>query len=106
NASDAAVGVSERLAVSRGLLIASRKWAPIIAIALIATVVRLAPLLRSNVDFSISPDDSYEYLQTADGMRVGCGFARLIDGVCNPPEILRTPGYPLFLASINGSDLR
>ena len=105
-ASDAAAGVSDRLAVSRGIAIASRKWAPIIAIALIATLVRLAPLLRSNVDFSIYPDDSYEYLQTADGMRAGCGFARLIDGVCNPPEILRTPGYPLFLALINGSDLR
>jgi hypothetical protein len=41
-ASDAAAGVSDRLAVSRGIAIASRKWAPIIAIALIATLVRLA----------------------------------------------------------------
>jgi hypothetical protein len=92
--------------VASGRLTMSRGWVPIIAIALAAAVVRLAPLLRSNVNFSISPDDSYEYMQTAEGMRAGCGFARLIDSSCNPPEILRTPGYPLFLALIDGSDLR
>src|SRR5262249_638990 len=27
----------------------------------------------------------------------GCGFARFLKDVCEAPEVLRTPGYPLFL---------
>ncbi len=73
-----------------------------LAIALIAIAIRLAPLLRSDLSFAFRPDDSFEYLQLAAGMRQGCGFARLIDGSCQPAEILRTPGYPLFLAAFGG----
>ena len=73
-----------------------------LAIALIAIGIRLAPLLRSDLSFAFRPDDSFEYLQLADGMRHGCGFARLINGSCQPAEILRTPGYPLFLAALGG----
>jgi len=68
-----------------------------VAVALVAVVMRLAPLLRSDLSFSYRPDDSYEYLQLAVRMRDGCGFARMIDRACQPAEILRTPGYPLFL---------
>jgi hypothetical protein len=76
------------------------RWERILplALALLAVLIRLAPLLRSDLSFAFRPDDSFEYLQLADGLRHGCGFARLINGACGPREILRTPGYPLFLA--------
>jgi hypothetical protein len=74
-----------------------------ISIALIAAAIRLMPLIRSDLSFAFRPDDSFEYLQLADGLRHGCGFARLIGSMCQPPEILRTPGYPLFLAITGGS---
>src|SRR2546426_1147794 len=63
---------------------------------------RLAPLVRSDLSFAFRPDDSFEYLQLAAGLRANCGFARLVDGFCQKPEILRTPGYPRFLALMSG----
>jgi len=45
-------------------------------------------------------NDSARYIQLAAGLRSGCGFARLVGGSCLGPEVLRTPGYPLFLAAI------
>ncbi|MBV8774758.1 MAG: hypothetical protein JO166_20855 [Deltaproteobacteria bacterium] len=77
----------------------------LIAILSVSITVRLAPLVRSDLSFAYYPDDSFEYLQLADGMRSGCGFARLINGSCQTPEILRTPGYPILLAAI-GHNLR
>ncbi len=74
-----------------------------VAIALIAAAIRLAPLLRSDLSFAMRPDDSFEYMQLAHGIRHGCGFARLAGGSCQPPEILRTPGYPIFLALFGDS---
>ncbi|HTY54036.1 MAG TPA: hypothetical protein VMB26_02485 [Candidatus Binataceae bacterium] len=74
-----------------------------IGVALLAASMRLAPLARSDLAHAFRPDDSFEYLQLADGIRHGCGFARLIQGTCRPAEILRTPGYPLFLAGVDGS---
>ena len=74
------------------------------ALALLASVVllgllfRLAPIFRSDLSFAFHPDDSFEYIELAAGLRSGCGFARLEHGVCQKPEILRTPGYPAFLA--------
>jgi len=68
-----------------------------IVIALFAVLIRLAPVMRSNLDTALIHDDSFWYIQTADGLRHGCGFARLIDGACARAEIMRTPGYPLFL---------
>jgi hypothetical protein len=76
-----------------------KRSAPVL-IAVCAAALRLAPLLHSDLYFIYRPDDSYEYLQLANGFWHGCGFARFIHGACQAPEILRTPGYPLFLASL------
>ncbi len=42
--------------------------------------------------------DSIGYIQLAEGLRSGCGFARMINGVCAPADIVQTPRYPAFLA--------
>jgi hypothetical protein len=76
------------------------RWSLLITISIIAIAVRLAPLTRSDLSFAYYPDDSFQYIQLADGMHDGCGFARLINRSCQTPEILRTPGYPVFLAAI------
>jgi hypothetical protein len=44
-------------------------------------------------------NDSPRYLELAEGMRAGCGFARWI-GHCASAEVLRTPGYPFFFALV------
>jgi hypothetical protein len=89
------VSRSQELSVAR-----IGRWSALVAIAIIAVALRLAPLSHSDLSFAYYPDDSFEYLQLADGLVGGCGFARLIDGACQPPEILRTPGYPAFIAVI------
>lgn len=66
-------------------------------LAAAAVLVRLGGLFHMDLSFAVRPDDSLEYRQLAQGMLHGCGFARMIDGVCQPSEILRTPGYPLLL---------
>jgi hypothetical protein len=98
-----------------------------VPLAIVAVVIRILPALRADIHFAfpaasvpytdaaygphpwrahsagtdfepgVPRDDSFEYLELADGLRSGCGFARRIDDRCAPPEILRTPGYPLFL---------
>src|ERR1700722_11599486 len=79
----------------------ARKHA-VLLLALTAIAIRLIPLIRGSTDFAILPPDSIQYLQLAHGLRHGCGFARLINGVCANPEILRTPGYPMLLATQPG----
>jgi Dolichyl-phosphate-mannose-protein mannosyltransferase len=74
----------------------------IMLLALVAIAVRLIPLTRRSTDFAILPPDSIQYLELSDGLRHGCGFARLVNGVCASPEILRTPGYPLLLTAQPG----
>jgi 4-amino-4-deoxy-L-arabinose transferase-like glycosyltransferase len=66
-------------------------------IAALALVLRLAPLLRGGV---LMDPDSNRYIELAQGLEHGCGFARWINGSCAPAETLRTPGYPLFLAAM------
>jgi hypothetical protein len=73
-----------------------------IALALVALALRIAPQWDLPLSLTVLPVDSSEYLELADGIRHGCGFARLTGGVCQQPEILRTPGYPLLLAAIPG----
>jgi hypothetical protein len=90
---------------NRGVARLLRRWMLPIVISLVTICLRLAPLARSDLSFAYYPDDSFEYIQLAEGMRNGCGFARLISGSCQRPEILRTPGYPVFLAAV-GHNLR
>jgi len=72
----------------------------LIAIAAVALLLRLAPLLQPGTGWTRS-NDSARYVELASGLRAGCGFARLDGGVCGPPETLRTPGYPLFLVAFS-----
>ena len=66
-------------------------------IAVLALVLRLAPLLRGGV---VMDPDSNRYIELAQGLEHGCGFARWLNGSCAPAETVRTPGYPLFLAAM------
>ena len=69
------------------------------AIAAIFTVLQLLTVIWAPISVSLAPgSDTWEYQELAAGIRHGCGFARYIDGACAQPEILRTPGYPFFLA--------
>ena len=72
-------------------------------IFLFAVGIRLFPLTRPGTAWPMWYD-SGGYVQMADGLRSGCGFAREIGGHCLAPEIVRTPGYPLFLSML--PDLR
>jgi 4-amino-4-deoxy-L-arabinose transferase-like glycosyltransferase len=69
-------------------------------LGILALALRLAPMLRSGSAWAMANADSPRYVELADGLRSGCGFARLVDGRCGPPEVLRTPVYPLFLTVI------
>jgi hypothetical protein len=79
----------------------SRPVRILLTIANAALLIRLLPLLHPGDHWAVL-DDSHEYLALAKGMLSGCGFARLDDGSCRPPELLRLPGYPLFLALMPG----
>jgi hypothetical protein len=74
----------------------------IIALALVALSSKLLVQWHLPVELSLMPVDSSEYLDLAAGIRHGCGFARWAAGFCQQGEILRTPGYPLFLAMFSG----
>lgn len=67
----------------------------IASIVLAALAIRAAWLLRSGSEWAVATD-SIGYLALAHGIREGCGFAAMAIG-CGAPEVLRTPGYPLFL---------
>jgi 4-amino-4-deoxy-L-arabinose transferase-like glycosyltransferase len=67
---------------------------------ILALIVRVAPLLRSGTDWAMD-NDSDRYLRLAEGIRSGCGFAQRLSSGCASAEVLRTPGYPLFLAAIH-----
>lgn len=69
----------------------------LVTIAALAGMFRLAPLSRPGIDWAMEAD-SYGYIQLAEGLTTDCGFARRLGGKCQPPELERTPGYPLFLA--------
>jgi 4-amino-4-deoxy-L-arabinose transferase-like glycosyltransferase len=66
-------------------------------VAMAALAVRLTPLLRAGEHWAVL-DDSYDYLALRKGLIAGCGFARWTSAGCAPPELFRTPGYPLLLA--------
>ena len=69
------------------------------AIAATFTILQLLAVTLAPTGVSLATgSDAWEYQELAAGIRHGCGFARLIDGACAQPEILRTPGYPVFVA--------
>ncbi len=67
------------------------------AIALVSLLVRLAPLIRPGIGWATT-SDSIGYIHLANGLVAGCGFARAVFGRCLQAELVRTPGYPLYLA--------
>lgn len=88
-------------------------------VALAAILFRLGPLIFvGGSDRIMDPTtDSVGYVELAQGLRQGCGFVRAQNNNCFPlpraervreaqrslaaddfPEIIRTPGYPLFLS--------
>lgn len=75
--------------------IGDAKWI-IPLIATLALVVRVAPLFRSGLSWAMD-NDSPRYIALAEGLRTGCGFAQRLTTGCAEPEVLRTPGYPVFL---------
>lgn len=70
------------------------------AISLAALVLRIAPMVRQGTSWARTNPDSAQYVELAQGLRSGCGYARLVNGACSSPEVLRLPGYPSFLASM------
>lgn len=67
------------------------------AVGLVALALRLSPLLGSGMSWAMD-NDSPGYIELANGLMEGCGFARFVQGRCEGPEVSRTPGYPVFLA--------
>jgi hypothetical protein len=78
--------------------LADRTNLALIAIAVAALLLRLISFAIGGTAAAIAAPDSKGYIQLADGLRSGCGFARLIHGACATADIVRTPGYPAFLA--------
>jgi 4-amino-4-deoxy-L-arabinose transferase-like glycosyltransferase len=77
-----------------------RGWWLLLALALAAILIRLSLLPDTGTSRALDPSgDSNAYVELAEGLRHGCGFARLHDATCAGAEIDRTPGYPLFLAA-------
>lgn len=69
--------------------------AQLAAVVMLAFVLRSIWLARAGSDWAVGADSNL-YLALARGLRAGCGFAPYI-GRCGPPELMRTPGYPVFL---------
>src|ERR1700730_14888804 len=90
-----------------------------VLMAATAIVVRVTPLtLVSGIGRVMDPNtDSEAYVALATGLQHGCGFARTSERGCVPlpepsirhmamrvgnvntfPELMRTPGYPIFLS--------
>jgi len=65
------------------------------AVVVLAFILRAMWLVRAGSDWAVGAD-SHLYLALAQGLRAGCGFAPYL-GRCGPPEVMRTPGYPVFL---------
>ncbi|MGH7782133.1 MAG: hypothetical protein ACREQR_20155 [Candidatus Binataceae bacterium] len=62
---------------------------------IVALGLRAVWLMRAGSAWTVATD-SVGYLALAHGIREGCGFAAM-NGSCGAAEVMRTPGYPLFL---------
>ena len=70
---------------------------PLAVVAGLAFVLRVIWLIRPGSDWTLNPD-SILYVSLARGIAHRCGFAPYNgNGTCGAPEVLRTPGYPVFL---------
>jgi Glycosyltransferase family 87 len=69
--------------------------AQLAAVVMLAFAFRSMWLVRAGSDWAVGAD-SYLYLALARGLRAGCGFAPYVV-TCGAPELMRTPGYPVFL---------
>jgi hypothetical protein len=69
--------------------------AQLAAVVMLAFVLRSIWLARAGSDWALGAD-SYLYLALARGIKAGCGFAPYVER-CGPAELMRTPGYPVFL---------
>ena len=69
-------------------------WLLLISIAGLSA--RLEPYVQNGPMFD---PDSSRYVELANGLTSGCGFARKVGDSCTQPELFRTPGYPLLLAA-------
>lgn len=73
----------------------------ILAVLLISLVIRLGAVIRigdpQNVPRSLAESDAPTYFKLADNLLNGTGYRY---SEADPPTAKRTPGYPLFLASI------
>jgi 4-amino-4-deoxy-L-arabinose transferase-like glycosyltransferase len=69
-------------------------------IAGFSLIVRLCPLLRQPGVAWAMTGDAVGYVHLAKGLTSGCGFAPRFRDSCGPAELLRTPGYPLFLSAM------
>jgi hypothetical protein len=65
------------------------------AVVMLAFMLRAMWLMRSGSDWAVGAD-SHLYLALARGLSAGCGFAPYVER-CGIPELMRTPGYPVFL---------
>jgi hypothetical protein len=74
--------------------------AQLAAVVMLAFVLRSIWLARAGSDWALGAD-SHLYLALARGLRAGCGFAPYIER-CGTPEVMRTPGYPVFLVPFLG----
>lgn len=79
-----------------------RRFAALAVIALAAFALRAVWLLRGAGQWMTTPD-SAGYVALAHGLLHGCGFAVWTRRTCGPPEVLRTPGYPVFIALFGGN---
>jgi hypothetical protein len=69
--------------------------AQLAAVVMLSFILRAMWLMRSGSDWAVGAD-SHLYLALARGLRAGCGFAPYTER-CGVPELMRTPGYPVFL---------
>jgi hypothetical protein len=70
--------------------------APLLVVSTIGFVTRVAPYVMNGAGLDL---DSFRYMELAKGLVTGCGFARRVGQSCAAPEVLRTPGYPMFLVA-------